>query len=79
MGRKMKLSPDAFGDENKGGEATYYRALIRAESSTLRSKGKPLSVLPGMSAVADIRTGERSVMSFILRPMMKSREAFQER
>lgn len=73
------ISPDAFGDENKGGEATYYRALIRAESSTLRSKGKPLSVLPGMSAVADIRTGERSVMSFILRPMMKSREAFQER
>lgn len=73
------ISPDAFGDENKAGDTTYYRALIRSDESTLRSKGKPLSVLPGMAAVADIRTGERTVMSFILRPMMKSREAFQER
>ncbi len=73
------ISPDAFGDENKAGDASYYRALIRSDESTLRSKGQPLSVLPGMSAVADIRTGERTVMSFILRPWSKSREAFQER
>lgn len=73
------ISPDAFGDENNNADARYYRALIRSDESNLRSKGRPLSVLPGMSAVADIRTGERTVLSFILRPMMKSREAFQER
>jgi len=73
------ISPDAFGDENKGADASYYRALIRCEDPTLRSRGKALAVLPGMSAVADIRTGERTVMSYILRPLMKSREAFQER
>ncbi|MEY2894212.1 MAG: hypothetical protein RJA98_4120, partial [Pseudomonadota bacterium] len=27
---------------------------------------------------AEIATGERSVLSFILRPMMKSKEAFRE-
>lgn len=73
------ISPDAFGDENKSADTSYYRALIRSDVTNLRSKGRPLAVLPGMSAVADIRTGERTVLSFILRPMMKSREAFQER
>lgn len=73
------ISPDAFGDENRAADTSYYRALIRSDESTLRSKGQPLSVMPGMSAVAEIRTGERTVMSFLLRPMLKSREAFQER
>lgn len=78
-GTIQSISPDAFGEENKTAESSYYRALIRSEESTLQAKGKPLTVMPGMSAVAEIRTGERTVMSFLLRPMLKSREAFQER
>jgi adhesin transport system membrane fusion protein len=45
----------------------------------LRAGGKPLTVLPGMVGTAEIRTGRRSVLSFILRPMMKAQEAFTER
>jgi len=45
----------------------------------LREKGKPLPVLPGMTATVDMRTGERSVLNFLLRPMLKSKEAFRER
>lgn len=73
------ISPDAFSEENRAGDASYYRALIRSNESTLHNQGKPLAVLPGMAAEADIRTGERSVMSYILRPLLKSREALQER
>ena len=59
---------------------TYYRVIIRTErTSTLREKGKPLPVLPGMTATVDMRTGERSVLNFLLRPMLKSKEAFRER
>jgi adhesin transport system membrane fusion protein len=32
-----------------------------------------------MTAMVDIRTGERSVLSYLLRPMMKSKEALRER
>jgi adhesin transport system membrane fusion protein len=32
-----------------------------------------------MTGQAEIRTGERSVLSYLLRPMLKAREAFQER
>ena len=82
-GQVHTLSPDALGDADKGaasaGDATYYRALVRADRSTLKAAGKPLQVLPGMQGSAEIRVGRRSVLSFLLRPMMKAQEAFTER
>jgi len=81
-GRVDTVSPDALNDgapAAPGSEATWYRALVRADASTLKAGGKPLTVLPGMMGAAEIRTGRRSVLSFILRPMMKATEAFTER
>ena len=42
------ISPDALGDTERAAssDATYYRALVRAEPSTMRSHGKPLPVMP---------------------------------
>ena len=81
QGKIEYISPDALGDLERSGsaDATYYRALILADRSTLKSAGETLAVLPGMTATIDVRTGERTVMGFLLRPMMKSREAFSER
>jgi adhesin transport system membrane fusion protein len=80
-GKVQSISPDAIGDPDKpqGADGTYYRALVRAERPNLQVGGRKFEVLPGMSGTADIRTGERSVMDFIIRPMMKSQEAFRER
>ena len=82
-GKVHTLSPDALGDADRGaaaaGDATWYRALVRADGSTLKAGGKPLMVLPGMQGTAEIRVGQRSVLSFLLRPMMKAQEAFTER
>jgi membrane fusion protein, adhesin transport system len=77
-GTVQSISPDALGDADRG-EGTYYRALIRADRSTLKSSGKPLAVLPGMTGTVEIRTGERSVLGFVMRPMLKTHEAFRER
>jgi len=78
------LSPDAIGDSDRnqpasGADSGWYRALVRADASKLKAGGKPLTVLPGMVGTAEIRTGQRTVLSFILRPMMKATEAFTER
>ena len=83
-GKVEVLSPDALGDPNApataaGGDNTWYRALVRADATTLKAGGKPLTVLPGMVGTAEIRTGRRSVLSFLLRPMLKAQEAFTER
>lgn len=81
-GTVQSISPDALGDPDKAAgapDATYYRALIRADRSTLQLGGRPLSVLPGMTGTVEIRTGQRTVLGYLLRPMFKSREAFRER
>lgn len=79
-GRVESISPDAIGEPDKGADAMYYRALVVSEKNTLRPReGQPLPLIPGMAAQVDIRTGERSVLSYLLRPMLKSREALQER
>jgi adhesin transport system membrane fusion protein len=75
------ISPDALGDDAKTGakDATYYRAMIRSDSSTLHQGNKPLAVMPGMTASVEVRTGERTVAQYLLLPLVKSQEAFQER
>lgn len=74
------ISPDALGDPDRAGgpDATYYRALVRAEDSKIVSRGRTLPVMPGMTGTIQVRTHERSVLSFLLRPMLKSQEAFRE-
>ena len=82
-GKVDTLSPDALGDSEQrsagaSADATWYRALIKADPGTLKAAGKPLTVLPGMVGTAEIRVGHRSVLSFLLRPMLKAQEAFTE-
>lgn len=78
-GRVEYISPDALGEPDKNGEGRYYRALVRSERSTLRYKGEAVQAIPGMNATVEIKTGERSVMGFLLQPMLKVREAMRER
>ena len=80
-GRIDSISPDALGDPDRGGttDPTYYRVMLRVDANTLHEKGKTLPVLPGMTGSAEVRIGERSVLNFLLRPMLKSKEAFRER
>lgn len=85
-GKVEVLSPDALGDAERSaaggagaGDATWYRALVKADASSLKSGGKPLQILPGMVGTAEIRVGNRSVLSFLFRPMLRAQEAFTER
>lgn len=81
QGKIEYISPDALGDTERAStsDTTYYRVTLRSDRSTLKEKGKPLPIIPGMTGQVEVRTGERSVLSFILRPMLKSKEAFRER
>jgi adhesin transport system membrane fusion protein len=81
QGTVHSISPDALGDPEKANTpgGTYYRALVLAEGNRLRKADKVLEVLPGMTGMVEIRTGQRTVLGFVLRPLMKSQEAFRER
>ena len=77
-GTVQYISPDALGDVERDSEGTHYRARIRADSNDLRFRGEPLPVRPGMTGSVEITTNDRSVLSFLLRPVLRGREAFRE-
>ena len=84
-GKVLSISPDALGDaeRNASADGTWYRALVDADRESFKvgegKRAKPLEVLPGMTGTAEIRTGERTVLEFLLRPMLITQEAFRER
>ncbi|HEX7639473.1 MAG TPA: HlyD family type I secretion periplasmic adaptor subunit [Burkholderiaceae bacterium] len=80
-GKVESISPDAIGDSERttGPDPSYYRVMVRVTANTLHEKGQPLPLLPGMTGSAEVRIGERTVLNFLLRPMIKSKEAFRER
>lgn len=77
------LSSDTLIDEEKArmgrGDATYYRVYVRTDQAALHVKDKVFPIMPGMVANVEIRTGEKTILSYILKPVLKAREAFRER
>jgi adhesin transport system membrane fusion protein len=75
------ISPDTLTDDARSasGENSYYRALIRTDLSTLKQHGQALPVIPGMTGTVEIKTGEQTVLSYVMRPLMRTHEAFTER
>ena len=80
-GLKAKLEQigaDTITDEDK--KTTYYIIKVRTERSHLGTDEKPLLVIPGMVASVDIITGKKSVLSYLLKPIIRARaEALHER
>lgn len=76
------VSPDTFRDDPRpaeGMEAGYYRVLIRASLDPKNPKHKEMQIIPGMTATAQIRTGEKTVLEYLLKPLLKAKDAFRER
>lgn len=64
---------------NEKGES-FYRVTVRAKETTMIHNGKELPIIPGMTANVQILTGRKSVLSYLLKPIMKARqEALTER
>ncbi|WP_175951249.1 HlyD family type I secretion periplasmic adaptor subunit [Burkholderia sp. BCC0405] len=82
-GHVASLGPDTLKDDQKAAmgrpDANYYRLMVETDSDALVAAGTRLPVLPGMQATVDIRTGEKTVLDYLLKPIFKAREAFRER
>ena len=71
------ISADTITDENGD---SFYLIKVRTERSYLGTEDNPLKIIPGMTAVVDILTGEKSVLDYLLKPVLRARErALRER
>ncbi|HCV3151889.1 HlyD family type I secretion periplasmic adaptor subunit [Acinetobacter baumannii] len=73
------ISPDTLRDEVKQ-DQFYYRVYIRTDSDKLTNKnGKSFNITPGMVATVDIKTGEKTILDYLIKPFNKAKEALRER
>lgn len=65
---------------NEDGES-FYQIRVRTKRNFLLSKeGETLPIIPGMIAEVDILTGKKTVMDYLLKPILKGRQkAMRER
>ncbi|TBL73478.1 HlyD family efflux transporter periplasmic adaptor subunit [Obesumbacterium proteus] len=73
------VSPDTLQDEVRR-DQYYYRVYVRTKSAELRNKaGRKFPILPGMVASVEIKTGQKTVLDYLIKPLNKVKEALRER
>jgi membrane fusion protein, adhesin transport system len=73
------ISADTIKDDTPNG-GTFFRVTLRTEKNSLGKGDKPLPIIPGMTASVEILTGQKSVLDYLLKPLLKARdEALHER
>jgi len=72
-GRVEQISEDTLEEDTPRGKMAYYSVLIRTDRAYLEKNGERLPIRPGMVAQVDIQSGRRSVLSYLLKPLLKAR------
>lgn len=74
-----RISPDTLQDEVHR-DQVYYRVYVRTQRSTLRAKnGHEYAIMPGMVSTVEIRTGRKTILQYLMKPINKAAEAMRER
>ena len=77
-GRVVQVSADSIYDEAT--REAYFNVIVETSKAYLRSQGRQLPITPGMMTDTQIITGRKSVLSYLLKPVLKARsDALRER
>ncbi|MFC4273433.1 HlyD family type I secretion periplasmic adaptor subunit [Sneathiella chungangensis] len=73
-----RISADTIVDEKSG--ESYYQIIVRTDQNYLKRGENTYPIIPGMVASVDILTGHKTVLDYILKPILKTRDtALRER
>ncbi len=76
-GKVVHISADTVKDDK---DNVYYIVHIKTDKNYLGDKKHPLKIIPGMIVNVDIMTGKKSILDYILKPILKAKEyTFTER
>lgn len=68
-GKLLNISSDAIDDKDLG---LVYKAVIELSTNHLIIDGQTIKLESGMSVSAEVKTGQRTVLSYLLSPMMEA-------
>lgn len=73
----VHISPDTIVDEEG---VSYYQVRLQTDNNHLGKEDDPLPIIPGMTVQVDILTGKKTILDYLLKPILKTKElAFRER
>lgn len=79
-GKIEHIGADTITDSTANRDVSYYKIHVRTSKNYLGSEDNQLSIIPGMSVNVDIKTGKKTVLQYLLKPVLKAKEkAFTER
>ncbi|NVK74969.1 MAG: HlyD family type I secretion periplasmic adaptor subunit [Oceanospirillaceae bacterium] len=71
------ISADTILDEEGN---SFYLVRVRTDKNYLGTKESPLPIIPGMQASVDIITGKKTLLDYLLKPILKAKQnALRER
>jgi membrane fusion protein, adhesin transport system len=77
-GRVVQVSADSIYDENE--KQAYFTVIVETDKSYLAASGHRLPINPGMMTDTQIITGRKSILTYLLKPVLKARsDALRER
>ena len=77
-GRVVQVSADSIYDEVQ--KEAYFTVIVETDKSYLTASGHKLPIAPGMMTDTQIITGRKSVLTYLLKPVLKARsDALRER
>jgi membrane fusion protein, adhesin transport system len=78
-GELVFISADTIADETRRDSEPYYRVRVLTAGAALAGPDGPLPIKPGMVAEVAIQTGSKTVLEYLLKPILRGQEAFSER
>lgn len=73
VGKLTYISADTLSEDLRQGESPYYRAMVRTVGRRFSARpNEQLDIQPGMTATVEVKTGERTVMQYLLKPVVKT-------
>jgi len=76
-GKVVLISPDSIKDDEGN---VFYEVRIKTDKNYIGRHGKKLKIIPGMTVSVDIITGQKTVLDYILKPILKTKQyTFTER
>lgn len=66
------ISPDTLMEQTQKGEQPYYRVQIKISDAQYAAKAKDIIIKPGMTASVEIKAMERTVLSYLTKPITKT-------
>ena len=76
----VEISADSILDKESKNQESYYKILVKTNKNYLEKDGKRLPIIPGMIASVDIITGQKTILDFLMKPILKTKDdALHER